>query len=150
VHQWNRDGSPQDVEDVIRAAAHDTECPELVKEAVVKTVRASSWSQSLKNIPTAGVVKSIRYSAAKVQKMWKSLQKSWGIVPRPLQNDNSTLIKEFPDQHSFEPIWQQRGLLQCNSQLSLSKLMYSSKKYKSVEFGSWICRGMRNMRTINS
>jgi len=76
VHQWNRDGSPQDVEDVIRAAAHDTECPELVKEAVVKTVRASSWSQSLKNIPTAGVVKSIRYSAAKVQKMWKSLQKS--------------------------------------------------------------------------
>lgn len=32
MHEWNRDGRWQDVEDVFRAAAHDTECPELVKE----------------------------------------------------------------------------------------------------------------------
>lgn len=32
VNEWNRDGRLQDVEDVFRAAAHDTECPELVKE----------------------------------------------------------------------------------------------------------------------
>lgn len=32
VHEWNRDGRWQDLEDVFRAAAHDTECPELVKE----------------------------------------------------------------------------------------------------------------------
>ena len=49
---------------------------EFLIAAVEKTVRASSWSQSLKNIPTAGVIKSIRYSAAKVQKMWKSLKRS--------------------------------------------------------------------------
>ena len=32
VNEWNRDGRWQDVEDVFRAAAHDTECPELVRE----------------------------------------------------------------------------------------------------------------------
>lgn len=85
------------MEDVFRAAAHDTECPELVKEgktfhfnggnflsfqrqlvckAVQKTVRSSSWTQSLKNIPTAGLVKSIRYSAAKLVKMYASLQRN--------------------------------------------------------------------------
>nr|CAG4646287.1 EOG090X06VP [Macrothrix elegans] len=75
VHEWNRDGRWQDVEDVFRAAAHDTECHELVNEAVQRTVRVSSWTQSLKNIPTAGIVKSLRYSLAKVLKMWKSLKK---------------------------------------------------------------------------
>nr|CAG4647931.1 EOG090X06VP [Moina brachiata]SVE93034.1 EOG090X06VP [Moina brachiata] len=76
VDQWNRDGRWQDVEDVFRAAAYDTECPEIVKEAVQKIVKTSSWTQSLKNIPTAGIFKSIRYSFAKVKKMWKSLKKS--------------------------------------------------------------------------
>nr|CAG4649361.1 EOG090X06VP [Scapholeberis mucronata]SVE93641.1 EOG090X06VP [Scapholeberis mucronata] len=76
VHEWNRDGRWQDVEDVFRAAAHDTECPELVKEAVQKTVNASSWTQSLKGIPTAGFVKSVRYGMAKIVKFWKSLKKS--------------------------------------------------------------------------
>nr|CAG4647079.1 EOG090X06VP [Megafenestra aurita]SVE92413.1 EOG090X06VP [Megafenestra aurita] len=75
VHEWNRDGRWQDVEDVFRAAAHDTECPELVKEAVQKTVNASSWTQSLKGIPTAGFVKAVRYGFAKINKMWKSLKK---------------------------------------------------------------------------
>nr|SVE79514.1 EOG090X06VP [Daphnia magna] len=78
VHEWNRNGRWQDVEDVFRAAAHDTECPELVKEAVQKTVKASSWTQSLKGIPTAGFIKSIRYGFAKINKMWKSLQKTNG------------------------------------------------------------------------
>nr|SVE76408.1 EOG090X06VP [Daphnia longispina] len=76
VHEWNRDGRWQDVEDVFRAAAHDTECPELVKEAVQKTVNTSSWSQSLKGIPTAGFVKAVRYGFAKISKFWKSLKKS--------------------------------------------------------------------------
>ena len=35
MREWNRDGRLQDVEDVFRAAAHDTECPELVKEGFV-------------------------------------------------------------------------------------------------------------------
>ena len=74
---------------------------EFLIAAVEKTVRASSWSQSLKNIPTAGVIKSIRYSAAKVQKMWKSLKRSW--TPILWQNDSSTSIKKFPDQLAFQP-----------------------------------------------
>jgi translocator assembly and maintenance protein 41 len=104
VHEWNRDGRWQDVEDVFRAAAHDTECPELVKEgtlfskkccsfwrwktyfyndislgifaAVQKTVKASSWTQSIKGIPTAGFVKAVRYGFAKINKFWKSLKKN--------------------------------------------------------------------------
>lgn len=46
--------------------------------AVQKTVKASSWTQSLKGIPTAGFIKSIRYGFAKINKMWKSLQKTNG------------------------------------------------------------------------
>nr|CAG4638474.1 EOG090X06VP [Cyclestheria hislopi] len=75
VHGWNRDGRWQDVEDILRAAAHDTECPELIKDALRKIVRSSSWTQSLKGILTAGVTKSVRYSSAKLGKMWKSLKK---------------------------------------------------------------------------
>jgi hypothetical protein len=45
-----------------------------INTAVQKTVRNSSWTQSLKNIPTAGFVKAIRYSAAKVNKFWTSYQ----------------------------------------------------------------------------
>lgn len=35
VSEWNRDGRWQDVEDVFRAAAYDTECPEIVKEGSI-------------------------------------------------------------------------------------------------------------------
>ena len=48
----------------------------VVQSAVSSIVSESSWSQSLKGIVTAGVLKSIRYSAAKVVKMWKSLASS--------------------------------------------------------------------------
>jgi len=43
VHEWNRDGRWQDVEDVFRAAAHDTECPELVKEGTLLSKHFSSF-----------------------------------------------------------------------------------------------------------
>nr|CAG4640889.1 EOG090X06VP [Eulimnadia texana] len=76
VQEWNRTGRWHDVEDVLRAAAYDTECPELVEDAVQKTVRASSWSQSLKGILTAGFFKSVVYSAKKLKKMWASLQRN--------------------------------------------------------------------------
>lgn len=44
--------------------------------AVQKTVNTSSWTQSLKNIPSAGLVKTVRYGFAKINKMWKSLKKN--------------------------------------------------------------------------
>lgn len=44
--------------------------------AVSSIVNESSWSQSVKGIATAGIFKSIRYSAAKLVKMWRSLSTS--------------------------------------------------------------------------
>nr|CAG4645551.1 EOG090X06VP [Lynceus sp. MCZ IZ 141354] len=79
VKEWNKDGRSHDVEDILRAAAHDTECPEVVAQAIRNTVYWSSLAQSLKGIVTAGLVKSVRYSGAKLKKMWKSLK----ITKRP-------------------------------------------------------------------
>jgi len=76
VRQWIRDGRWRDVEDVLRAIAYDTECPHVVQEAVQKTVGASSWSQALKGVATAGVFKSVRYGGAKVAKWWKSSRRT--------------------------------------------------------------------------
>nr|CAG4651853.1 EOG090X06VP [Triops cancriformis] len=73
VNEWNKDGKYHDVEDVLRAAAHDTDCPELVQKALQRIVWRSSWSQSLKGIITAGPIKALRYSARKVRKMVESL-----------------------------------------------------------------------------
>jgi translocator assembly and maintenance protein 41 len=54
----------------------ETDISSVIQVAVSSIVNESSWSQSLKGILTAGILKSIRYSAAKVIKMWKSLATS--------------------------------------------------------------------------
>lgn len=55
-------------EDGERRLAFDPQLPQLISAAVRKIVwRSSAW-QSLKNIPTAGVAKSVRYSWAKAMK----------------------------------------------------------------------------------
>lgn len=66
---WNRGRYKQDTEDVLRAVAYSSICQETVYRSLNAIVFQSSAKQSLKNIPTAGFAKSIKYSWAKIQKM---------------------------------------------------------------------------------
>lgn len=73
--EWNKDGRNRDMEDVLRAAANDPDGADAVIKGITDIVQDSSTSQALKGILTAGFVKTLRYSWAKVLKMWKSLRK---------------------------------------------------------------------------
>lgn len=68
---WNRGRYKQDTEDVLRAVAYSSICQETVRSSLNAIVFRSSAKQSLKNIISAGVAKSIKYSWAKIQKMLK-------------------------------------------------------------------------------
>lgn len=74
VKDWNRDGISRDVEEVIRAAASDPDTEDMVKRSVSHIVAMSSTSQALKGILSAGAVKTVRYSLAKLRKMFKSMK----------------------------------------------------------------------------
>lgn len=68
---WRRGGAPhQDVEDVLRALAHDMDCARILQHILKDTVWQSSVRQSLKGILTAGLSKSLKYSAQKISKMF--------------------------------------------------------------------------------
>lgn len=69
VRAWSQGPRSKDTEDCLRAIAHDPECGEILEECLKKIVWRSSVTQSLKGIPTAGLVKSVKYSAAKIMKM---------------------------------------------------------------------------------
>jgi len=73
--EWNKDGRNRDMEDVLRAAANDPDGADAVVKGITDIVQDSSTSQAVKGILTAGFVKTLRYSWAKVLKMWKSLRK---------------------------------------------------------------------------
>ena len=76
VAHCNKDGRFRDTEEVIHDVAHDADCSEIIQEGISAIVKKSSTSQSIKGIFTAGVIKSVRYSYAKLQKMWKSKRKT--------------------------------------------------------------------------
>lgn len=69
TREWNRGRYKQDTEDVLRACAHSSIYRHVVQRSLNAIVFQSSAKQSLKNVPTAGLAKSIKYSWAKVQKM---------------------------------------------------------------------------------
>ncbi|XP_063709305.1 phosphatidate cytidylyltransferase, mitochondrial [Culicoides brevitarsis] len=69
VKEWNRGKYKQDTEDVLRAVAHSPEYQSVVRRSLNAIVFQSSAKQSLKNVPTAGLGKSLKYSWAKIQKM---------------------------------------------------------------------------------
>ncbi|XP_045132824.1 phosphatidate cytidylyltransferase, mitochondrial-like isoform X1 [Portunus trituberculatus] len=75
IREWNKDGRSRDLEDVLRAAAHDTDVEDVIHKGIQDIVKISSLTQSIKGILTAGATKSVRYSWSKVKKMWKSLQR---------------------------------------------------------------------------
>lgn len=66
---WNQGRYKQDTEDVLRAIAHSSNYREVVQRSLNSIVFQSSAKQSIKNIPSAGLGKSIKYSWAKIQKM---------------------------------------------------------------------------------
>ncbi|XP_052272135.1 phosphatidate cytidylyltransferase, mitochondrial-like [Dreissena polymorpha] len=70
-HHQNNPNMYPDTEEVIRKLAKDLNIDEYVAKSVAAIVNSSSWSQSVKNIPTAGFIKSVRYSFSKVKKMIK-------------------------------------------------------------------------------
>lgn len=70
VKFWNHHGPQQDMEDVLRALAYDIDCSVILGQILKNLVWQSSVRQSLKGILTAGLLKSIRYSARKIAKMF--------------------------------------------------------------------------------
>ncbi|XP_045592279.1 phosphatidate cytidylyltransferase, mitochondrial [Procambarus clarkii] len=75
IKEWNKDRRSRDLEDVLRAAAHDNDSADVIVKGIQDIVKIPSVTQSLKGILTAGAIKSIRYSWSKLKKMWKSLQR---------------------------------------------------------------------------
>lgn len=69
VKEWNRGKYKQDSEDVIRAVGHSPDYRDVVQRSLNAIVFQSSAKQSIKNIPTAGISKAIKYSWTKIQKM---------------------------------------------------------------------------------
>ncbi|XP_053595355.1 phosphatidate cytidylyltransferase, mitochondrial [Microplitis demolitor] len=71
---WSKGRRTQDMEDCLRAIAHDLDCSEIVQIILSDIVWRSSVSQSVKGIATAGVIKSVKYSGNKIIKMINSYQ----------------------------------------------------------------------------
>ncbi|XP_073500602.1 phosphatidate cytidylyltransferase, mitochondrial [Phyllobates terribilis] len=67
-------GRNRDVEEVLLQVAQDPDCGHVVQQAIFGIVKSSSWSQSAKGIVTAGVKKTVSYSAKKLYKMMRSLR----------------------------------------------------------------------------
>lgn len=78
VRYWNRGSGNlrQDTEDVLRAVAHDPDCSLILQSRLQDIVWASSIRQSFKGIFTAGITKSIQYSAKKIKKMLASYRRA--------------------------------------------------------------------------
>lgn len=68
VREWNHGRYRSDTEDVLRAVACSPRCEELVKKSFADIVWHSSVTQSIKNIPTAGIQKSLSYAWSKALK----------------------------------------------------------------------------------
>lgn len=71
-----RHGHVPDLEEVLRNLAHESHCGDYVTKSIERIVTGSSWSQSIKTILTAGVIKSVKYSWKKVKKMMKGKKKT--------------------------------------------------------------------------
>lgn len=72
VREWNRGKYRQDTEDVLRAVSYSQDYKDIIKRSLADIVWNSSVVQSIKNIPTAGFAKSLKYSYAKAIKTFKT------------------------------------------------------------------------------
>ncbi|XP_019882039.1 phosphatidate cytidylyltransferase, mitochondrial [Camponotus floridanus] len=90
VRAWSQGPRSKDTEDCLRAIAHDPECCDILEQCLKEIVWRSSVTQSLKGIITAGFVKSVKYSGAKIIKMLQS-NTSKNILPKPSLSDSSKI-----------------------------------------------------------
>ncbi|XP_014606233.1 PREDICTED: phosphatidate cytidylyltransferase, mitochondrial [Polistes canadensis] len=72
VKAWSVGSRSKDMEDCLHSIAYDPECSEILKRSLKEIVWRSSVTQSLKGIFTAGFIKSVMYSNAKIKKMLQS------------------------------------------------------------------------------
>lgn len=68
VREWNRGRYRSDTEDVLRAVACSPSYQDILKKSLADIVWQSSVKQSIKNIPTAGISKSLSYAWSKALK----------------------------------------------------------------------------------
>lgn len=68
VREWNRGRYRMDTEDVLRAVAGSSKYQDIVRKSLADIVWQSSVKQSIKNIPTAGIGKSVEYGWNKALK----------------------------------------------------------------------------------
>lgn len=68
VREWNRGRYRMDTEDVLRAVAGSAKYQDVVRKSLADIVWQSSVKQSIKNIPTAGIGKSVEYAWSKALK----------------------------------------------------------------------------------
>jgi translocator assembly and maintenance protein 41 len=87
VRAWSQSPRSMDTEDCLRAIAHDPNSSEILNQCLRDIVYKSSLSQSLKGIITAGFVKSIQYSGAKILKMIKSIESKEKYFPPEYTED---------------------------------------------------------------
>jgi mitochondrial translocator assembly and maintenance protein 41 len=71
VRHWNSGKYRQDTEDVLRAVAYYPNYKGVVQRSINQIVWQSSVKQSIKNIPTAGIKKTMEYSWAKILKTFE-------------------------------------------------------------------------------
>ncbi|XP_036387623.1 phosphatidate cytidylyltransferase, mitochondrial [Megalops cyprinoides] len=64
-------GKNRDVEEILLQVAQDPDCGSVVQQGISSIVKSSSITQSAKGIATAGMMKTVSYSAKKLWKMWK-------------------------------------------------------------------------------
>uniref|UniRef100_A0A4W5QMY5 Phosphatidate cytidylyltransferase, mitochondrial n=1 Tax=Hucho hucho TaxID=62062 RepID=A0A4W5QMY5_9TELE len=64
-------GKNRDVEEILLQVAQDPDCGSVVQQGMSSIVKSSSITQTAKGIATTGLLKSLSYSAKKLQKMWK-------------------------------------------------------------------------------
>ncbi|XP_015587784.1 phosphatidate cytidylyltransferase, mitochondrial [Cephus cinctus] len=109
VRMWSQGPRTKDTEDCLRAIAHDPECSEILEKILREIVWKSSVSQSLKGILTAGVVKSIKYSALKIMKMISSNNEQKSLpVSNKEPNKVETMIKSVTEKQEEPKEMQKR------------------------------------------
>ncbi|KAK2579664.1 hypothetical protein KPH14_011587 [Odynerus spinipes] len=87
VRAWSQGPRSKDTEDCLRAIAYDPECCEILEHCLKEIVWRSSVTQSLKGIVTAGFVKSVKYSGAKIKKMLQSNSQTSQSIPFETKSD---------------------------------------------------------------
>ncbi|XP_076385096.1 phosphatidate cytidylyltransferase, mitochondrial [Megachile rotundata] len=98
VRAWSQGPRSKDTEDCLRAIAHDPECGEILEECLKNIVWRSSVTQSLKGIVTAGFVKSVKYSAAKIMKMLQASPETSSLPKLESKNKVETIVATVKNQ----------------------------------------------------